>query len=61
MDEVFLTVTEADARLNVGQDEIHRLVRDGVLKAIRVGRSVRIAEDSVLAYIQAIESEGADG
>lgn len=61
MDEVFLTVAEADAALNVGQTEIHRLVRDGALKAIRVGRSLRISEDSVKAYIQAGEPEGADG
>lgn len=52
----FLTVSEAAALMRISKMTVYRLVHDGVLPAIRVGRSFRVAEEAVLEYLR--ESQG---
>jgi len=48
----FLTVTEVASHLRVSKMTVYRLVHDGELKAVRVGKSFRILESEVSAYLR---------
>ncbi|MGW3061570.1 helix-turn-helix domain-containing protein [Streptomyces goshikiensis] len=48
----FLTVAEVAAVMGVSQMTVYRLVHDGHLPAIRVGRSFRVPENAVHEYLQ---------
>ena len=47
----FLTVDEVAAVLRLSRMTVYRLVHSGELEAVRIGRSFRIREGSILAYI----------
>lgn len=49
-DMTFLTVDEVAKHARVSKMTIYRLVRDGTLTSVRVGRSIRIRTDSVQSY-----------
>lgn len=44
------TVAELAARWRVSKMTVHRLVDDGTLPALRIGRSIRIPRSAALAY-----------
>jgi len=48
----FLTVAEVAATMRVSKMTVYRLVHNGELPAVRVGRSFRVAEEAVHAYLQ---------
>jgi len=48
---VFLTVAEVAAILRVSTMTVYRLIKAGNLPAVRVGKSYRVAEDDVDAYL----------
>ena len=48
----FLTVAEVAAAMRVSKMTVYRLVHNGELPAVRVGRSFRVPEDAVDAYLQ---------
>ncbi len=48
----FLTVAEVAALMRVSKMTVYRLVHSGELPAIRVGRSFRVPEESVYAYLR---------
>jgi len=48
----FLTVAEVAAVMRVSKMTVYRLVHNGELPAVRVGRSFRVAEEAVHAYLQ---------
>lgn len=41
----YLTVKEVAALLNVSEDHVRGLIGDGRLRAVRVGRLLRVRED----------------
>jgi excisionase family DNA binding protein len=47
----FLTVAEVADMLRVSSMTVYRLIKGGELRAIRVGKSYRIAEDEVDRYL----------
>ncbi|MBK5216714.1 MAG: helix-turn-helix domain-containing protein [Propionibacteriales bacterium] len=47
----FLTVAEVAAQMRVSKMTVYRLVHNGELEALRVGRSFRVPEDAVEAYL----------
>ena len=47
----FLTVAEVAEILRVSSMTVYRLIKAGDLRAIRVGKSYRIAEDEVDRYV----------
>lgn len=51
-DPKFLTVAEVAAMMRVSKMTVYRLVHNGELPAVRVGRSFRVTEDDVNAYLQ---------
>ena len=48
----FLTVAEVATTMRVSKMTVYRLVHNGELPAIRVGRSFRVAEEDVHTYLQ---------
>jgi excisionase family DNA binding protein len=48
----FLTVAEVAAAMRVSKMTVYRLVHNGELPAIRVGRSFRVPEDAVSEYLR---------
>jgi excisionase family DNA binding protein len=51
-DVVFLTIAEVAARMRVSKMTVYRLVHNGELPAVRVGRSFRVTEDDVNEYLR---------
>lgn len=48
-----LTVAEVAELFRVSSMTVYRLIRNGDLPAVRVGRSYRVREDDLQAYLQA--------
>jgi len=48
----FLTVAEVAAQMRVSKMTVYRLVHNGQLEAIRVGRSFRVPEKAVEDYLK---------
>ena len=48
----FCTVAEVAARMRVSKMTVYRLVHNGDLPAVRVGRSFRVTEDDVNEYLR---------
>ncbi|HEX3614259.1 MAG TPA: helix-turn-helix domain-containing protein [Sporichthyaceae bacterium] len=51
-DVSFLTVAEVATKMRVSKMTVYRLVHNGELPAVRVGRSFRVPENAVQAYLQ---------
>jgi excisionase family DNA binding protein len=48
----FMTVAEVAAMMRVSKMTVYRLVHNGELPAVRVGRSFRVTEDDVNEYLR---------
>jgi excisionase family DNA binding protein len=55
----FLTVAEVAALMRVSKMTVYRLVHGGDLTAVRVGRSFRVPENAVHAYLRGAFSQTA--
>lgn len=51
-DVVFLTIAEVASKMRVSKMTVYRLVHNGELPAVRVGRSFRVTEDDVNEYLR---------
>ena len=51
-DAKFLTVAEVAAMMRVSKMTVYRLVHNGELPAVRVGRSFRVVEEDVNEYLR---------
>jgi excisionase family DNA binding protein len=47
----FLTVAEVATTMRVSKMTVYRLVHNGTLEAVRVGRSFRVPEKAVQVYL----------
>jgi len=48
----FLTVAEVAALMRVSKMSVYRLIHSGELEAVRFGRSFRVPETAVTAYLR---------
>jgi excisionase family DNA binding protein len=48
----FLTIAEVASVMRVSKMTVYRLVHNGELPAVRVGRSFRVSEDDVNDYLR---------
>ncbi|EKA62732.1 helix-turn-helix domain-containing protein [Janibacter hoylei] len=48
----FLTVAEVASIMRVSKMTVYRMVHNGDLPAVRVGRSFRVPEDAVNTYLE---------
>lgn len=55
----FLTVSEVAELMRVSKMTVYRLVHSGDLNAVRVGRSFRVPEQAVHAYLREAFQESA--
>jgi excisionase family DNA binding protein len=51
-----LTVEEAAARLRIGRTSMYRLIKDGEIESIPVGRLRRVAPEALVDYINRLRS-----
>lgn len=51
-DVSFLTVAEVATKMRVSKMTVYRLVHNGELPAVRVGRSFRVPENAVQTYLR---------
>ena len=51
-DAKFLTVAEVASIMRVSKMTVYRMVHNGDLPAVRVGRSFRVPEDAVNSYLE---------
>ena len=51
-DVTFLTVAEVAPKMRVSKMTVYRLVHNGELSAVRVGRSFRVPENAVQTYLR---------
>ncbi|MEW6771613.1 MAG: helix-turn-helix domain-containing protein [Bacillota bacterium] len=51
----FLTVPEVAKLLRVGRNKAYRLIRDGTLTAIWLGRSPRVPRDAIIRLVNGLE------
>lgn len=58
-ERVLLTVEEAAERLGIGRTFAWRLVRNGELESVRIGRLRRVHVDAVRDYADRLVSKGA--
>ena len=56
----YLTVAEVAETMRVSKMTVYRLVRGGELPAVRVGRSFRVPQDALEAYLAASSFEVGD-
>ena len=53
---VCLTLKEVAARLHVCRRTLEREISAGHLQSVRIGRSVRVLESDLLAYVQSLRT-----
>lgn len=56
----YLTVAEVAETMRVSKMTVYRLVQSGQLPAVRVGRSYRVPQDALDAYLEASAFTGLD-
>ena len=52
-DKRLLTLEDACEQLQVSEATIRRLVKDGELRVVRIGRAIRVRPEDLDAFIQA--------
>jgi excisionase family DNA binding protein len=55
-DDELRTVNEVAVALRVSKMTIYRLVHGGELNAVRIGRSFRVPESAIRAYLERVAS-----
>jgi excisionase family DNA binding protein len=55
--QALLTVAEAAKILRVNRDTAYRLVHDGAIPAVKLGRSLRIPRELLMAHIDRVAKE----
>jgi excisionase family DNA binding protein len=51
-DRLLLTILQTEHRLNLGKTTVRRLIEEGKLATVRIGRAVRVRADSVAKFAQ---------
>lgn len=51
------TVTQVAEALQINEQTVQRFIREGKIKAIKVGRAYRISEEGVQAYLEKLSTE----
>lgn len=59
MESALLTVPEAAAYLSIGKSRLWEHIRDGVIPAVRIGKSVRIPRSELDAYVRRLVAAAA--
>lgn len=55
--DVLLTIPQVARRLQLSRAQVYRLMQHGELRSITIGRSRRVKERTLNAFIQALQEE----
>jgi len=61
MEKLLLKVPEAAEMLGICQSKFYQLMRRGEIPVVRIGRSTRIATDSLRSWVHGLAEEKEDG
>ena len=56
-DQRFMTVAEVAAIMRVSRMTVYRMVHEGTIASVKVGRSFRVPETAVNTYLEAAYTE----
>lgn len=54
---LLLTTEQAADMLNLGRTTVYRLLRDGALRAVHIGRSTRLPHAELVRYVEALRAQ----
>ncbi len=57
----YITVDEMKNRLSISRNHAYRIANSGSLQTIRIGRSLRISEESLARWLQSLSDAKAGG
>ena len=57
LDKILLSIPDAAARLSIGRSKMYQLITAGDVRAVRIGRAVRLPVEEVDAYAQRLLAE----
>lgn len=60
MDKILLSIPEAAARLSIGRSKMYQLLTAGDVRAVRIGRAVRVPVGEVDEYAKRLLAATAD-
>jgi excisionase family DNA binding protein len=57
--QILMTVEEAAKALSVGRTQMFKLIADGSVSSVRIGRSRRVSVDAIREYARKLEDSAA--
>ncbi|GAA1146934.1 hypothetical protein GCM10009630_51700 [Kribbella jejuensis] len=57
--QILMTVEEAAKALSVGRTQMFKLIADGAVSSVRIGRSRRVSVDAIREYAKKLEDSAA--
>ena len=57
IDKILLSIPDAAARLSIGRSKMYQLITAGDVRAVRIGRAVRLPVEEVDAYARRLLDE----
>lgn len=57
--QILMTVEEAAKALSVGRTQMFKLIADGSVSSVRIGRSRRVSVDAIREYAKKLEESAA--
>lgn len=58
LDKLLLRIPEAYEASSLGRSKFYELIRDGRIRTVRIGRSVRVPADSLRDFVRDLQAEG---
>lgn len=60
-DALFRTINDSAAMLGISRTTIYKLLDDGELTSVKIGKARRIPADSLAAYVQKLYASASNG
>lgn len=57
----WITVNEMRDRLSISKNKAYQIANDGTLETVKIGRSLRVSEESLTRWLESLSNPGADG
>lgn len=57
----WISVSEMQDRLSISRNFAYRIANSGCVEAVRIGRSLRISEDSLNRWLESLSFQDAEG
>ena len=57
----YITVDDLKDRLSISRNHAYRVANDGSLETVKIGRSLRVSEESLIHWLESLSNPRADG